>query len=86
MMKKLLGAAAMAAAALSVAPASAARLEGCSGSNLMKTESQVESMADGDAKWVAFKEVTAAQTALLDGKMSVCAVHLDRAAHAGTIK
>jgi hypothetical protein len=78
-MKKLLGAAAMAAVVLAVAPASAARLQGCSGSNMMKTETNVEAMADGDAKWVAFKEMTDAQTAMLGGKMNVCAAHLTKA-------
>ena len=86
MMKKLLGAAAMAAVVLSVAPDSAAHWAGCSGDNLAKTETQVEAMADGDAKWVAFKEMTDAQTALLDGKMGACAVHLEHAAHAGMMK
>jgi hypothetical protein len=85
MISRLLAAAAMAAIVLAAAPASAARLEGCSGSNLMKTETAVEAMADGDAKWVAFKEMTAAQTAMLDGKMGACATHLTRAAHAGTM-
>lgn len=89
MMKKLLGAAAMAAVVLAIAPASAARMarvEGCSGPNLMKTETAVEAMADGDTKWAAYKEVTAANTALLDGKMNVCAVHLTKALHAGEMK
>lgn len=83
MITRLLGAAAIAAVAFAAVPASAARMEGCSGSNLMKTETAVEAMADGDAKWVAYKEMTDAQTALLDGKMGVCAMHLSRAAHAG---
>ena len=86
MMKKLLGTAAMAAVVFAMAPASAARMEGCSGSNLMKTETAVEAMADGDAKWMANKEMTAANAALLDGKMAVCAVHLTKAAHAGMMK
>jgi hypothetical protein len=83
---RFLGAAAMAAVAFAAVPASAARMEGCSGSNLMKTETAVEAMADGDAKWVAFKEMTDAQTALLDGKMGVCAVHLTKAMHVGMTK
>jgi hypothetical protein len=84
MMKKLLGAAAMAAVIFAIAPASAAgRMEGCSGPNLAKTETAVEAMADGDAKWMANREITAANAALLDGKMGACAVHLTKAAHAG---
>lgn len=86
MITRLLGAAAMAAVVLAVAPASAARMEGCSGSNLMKTETGIEAMADGDAKNVAFKEMTDAQTALLAGKMGVCAVHLTKAMQAGMTK
>ena len=86
MMKKLLGAAAMAAVVLAVAPASAARMQGCSGPNLASTETAVEAMADGDAKWAANKEITAANAALLDGKMAACAVHLTKAARAGAMK
>lgn len=52
----------------------------------MKTETAVEAMADGDAKWVAYKEMTDAQTALLDGKMGMCAVHLTKAMHVGIMK
>jgi tripartite-type tricarboxylate transporter receptor subunit TctC len=76
----------MAAVVFAAVPASAARMEGCSGTNLMKTESAVEAMADGDAKWVAFKEMTDAQTALLDGKMGACAAHLSKAMHVGMMK
>lgn len=88
MMKKLLGVAALAAVVLAVAPASAARMhvQGCSGPNMMKTESSVEAMADGDAKWSAYKEMTDAQTALLDGKMNVCAAHLTKASQVSASK
>jgi hypothetical protein len=83
MIKKLLGAAAMAAVVFAVAPASAAKMAamGCSGPNLAKTETMVEVMADGDAKWDSYKEMTAAQTAMLDGRMGQCAMHLSKAAH-----
>ena len=50
MIKKLLGAAAMAAVMYSAVPASAASMGGCSGENLTKSESMVEAMADGDGK------------------------------------
>ncbi len=80
MITRLLSAAAMAAVVLAVAPASAARMQACSPGNLSKTESAVEAMADGDLKWAAFKEMTDAQTALLDGKMGACASHLTKAA------
>ena len=83
MITRLLSAAAVAAVVLASMPAQAARMQGCSGGNLAKVESSIESMADGDAKWVAFKEMSDAQTALLGGKMGACAMHLDRAMHAG---
>jgi hypothetical protein len=84
MINKLLGAAAMAAvAAYAVVPASAAKMEGCSGGNLTKTQSAIETMADGEGKIAAQKEVAQAQDAMLNGKMGVCAVHLSKAMHAG---
>jgi hypothetical protein len=81
MINKLLGAAAMAAVVFAVAPASAAHL-GCSGPNLAKTESSIEVMPDSNNKWLAEKEITAAQTALLDNKWGACSVHLSKAANA----
>ena len=81
MIEKLLGAAAMAAVIFSTASASAASI-GCSGANLEKTESAIEAMADSDGKWVAEKEVAMAQSAMLDGKMGACAVHLSKAMRA----
>jgi hypothetical protein len=80
MIKKLLGAAVMAAVAFAVVPAHAAG--SCSGANLTKTESVVEAMADGDAKWAAQKHIAAAQEAMLAGHMGGCSMHLSRAAHA----
>jgi hypothetical protein len=85
MLKKLLGAAAMAAVAFAVVPASAAKMAGCSGENLEKTESATETMADGAGKIAAQKEVAQAQEALLGGKTGACAMHLSRAMHAGTM-
>jgi len=83
MLKKLLGAAAMAAVAVyAVVPASAAKLAGCSGENMMKTESMIEAMADGEGKTAAQKEVAQAQEAMLGGKMGVCSAHLSKAMHA----
>jgi hypothetical protein len=69
-----------------VVPASAAKLAGCSGENLTKTESMIETMADGEGKKVAQKEVAVAQTAMLDGKMGACAAHLSKAMQVGTTK
>jgi hypothetical protein len=85
MLKKLLGAAAMAAVAYAVVPASVAKTADCSGENLEKTESAAEAMPDGAGKIAAEKEVAQAQEALLGGKMGACAMHLSRAMHAETM-
>jgi hypothetical protein len=85
MINKLLGVIAVAAVAVAVVPAQAAKKSvGCSGDNLAKTESTIEDMADGDAKWAAEKEIAMAQDALLSGKMGACGMHLSRALHAGS--
>ena len=76
----------MAAVAYAVVPASAAKMAGCSGENLSKTESMIDSMADGEGKIAAQKEVAQAQDALLSGKMGACASHLTKAMHVGTAK
>ena len=88
MVKKLLGAAAMAAVALAVVPAHAAKMGmmGCSGPNLAKAESAVETMADGDGKWAAAKEMAAAQDSMLNGKMGACGAHLSKAMQATMAK
>jgi hypothetical protein len=85
MIKKLLGAAAMAAMIYPTVPASAAHVAGCSGGNLEQTESAVEVMADGPGKIVAQREIAQAQDALLGGKMGACAMHLSRAMHPGSM-
>lgn len=87
MIKKLLGAAAIAAVAFAIAPAEAARMGGgCSGANLSKTEAAVEVMADGEGKMAAQKEMAAAQDAMLNGKMGACGMHLSKAMHATMAK
>ena len=87
MLNKLVAAAAVAAIAYATYPANAARMSaGCSGGNLSKTEAMVETMADGDAKFAAQKEISAAQDAMLAGKMSACAAHLGKAMQAGGMK
>jgi hypothetical protein len=86
MLNKVLAAAAMAIIACSAVPASAAKLAGCSSQNLTKTESMIETMADGEGKIVAQKEVAQAQDAMLNGKMGACAAHLSKAMHAGAMK
>ncbi len=83
MLKKLLGAAAMAAVAYAVVPAHAAKMGGgCSSANLAKTESTIDTMADGEGKLTAQKEVALAQEAMLGGKMGACGMHLSKAMHA----
>jgi hypothetical protein len=83
-MTKLLGVIAIAAVAFAVAPAQAAKhaMGGCSSANLEKTETAIENMPDGDGKFVAQKEIAAAQDSLLNGKMGVCGAHLNKAMHA----
>jgi hypothetical protein len=87
MLNKLLVAAAMAAVAYATCPANAAKVSaGCSGENLTKAESAIETMADGEGKIVAQKEISLAQDAMLGGKMGVCAAHLNKAMHVGAAK
>ena len=87
MINKLLAAATVVAIAYATSPANAAKVSaGCSGGNLGKTEAMVEAMADGDAKIAAQKEMSAAQEAMLAGKMGDCASHLGKAMHAGGAK
>jgi hypothetical protein len=87
MRNKLIAATAMAVIAYAAVPAHAAKVTvGCSGDNLAKTESAVETMADGAGKIVAQKEIAQAQDALLGGKMGVCAAHLSKAMHAGDVR
>jgi hypothetical protein len=86
MINKLLGAAAMAAVAFAIVPASAAKMGGCSADNLSKTESMIEAMADGQGKIVAQKEIALAQDAMLGVKMGACAAHLNKAMQAGASK
>ena len=86
MIKKLLGVAAMAAVAYAVVPAQAAHMGvGCSGANFAKIETAIETMADGEHKMAAQKEIAAAQDALLNGKGS-CAAHLGKAMHEAAAK
>ena len=86
MMKNLLGAAAIAAVAFTVVPASAAKMSGCSGDNLTKTEAAVEAMADGPGKMTSQKEIAQAQEAMLSGKMGACSAHLTKAMHSSMMK
>jgi hypothetical protein len=86
MLKKLLGVAAMAASAYAFVPAHAAHYGvGCNGPDQAKTEGAVEMMADGPGKIMAQREVAQAQDAMLNGKMSGCAMHLTRAMQASSL-
>jgi hypothetical protein len=77
---KLLGAATIAAIACAFVPAQAARVGvGCTGDNLAKVEGNIDTMADGPAKFTAQREITAAQDAMLNGSMHRCAMHLSMA-------
>ena len=89
MLRKLLGAAAMAASAYAFVPAHAAHVHhaasvgvGCSGDNFAKAEGEVETMADGPGKFTAEREIAQAQDAMLSGEMRGCAMHLTRAMRA----
>jgi hypothetical protein len=83
MLKKLLGAAAIAAVSFGVVPAQAAKVgAGCTGANLAKAESTSETMGDGPNKFEAQKEIAAAQEAMLADKWGVCSMHLSKAMHA----
>lgn len=86
MLKKLLGAAAMAASAYAFVPAHAAQLNvGCGTDELARTEGALETMADGPGKLTAEREVAEAQDALLKGSTRGCAMHLSRAMHAESL-
>jgi len=92
MLKKLLGAAAMAATAYAFVPAQAAHVHhaarvgvGCSGDNFAKAEGGVQTMADGPTKFVAEREIAQAQDAMLSGNMSGCSMHLSRALRAESV-
>ena len=77
----------MAAVIFTIAPASAAHMgAGCNGATFGKTEGMIDTMADGEGKMMAQKEIAAAQTAMLDGKMGACAMHLNKAMHVGMMK
>ena len=87
MLNKILAATAVAVLAYAVSPADAARMKAdCSGDNMSKTETMIETMADGEGKIAAQKEIAAAQDAMLNGKAGACAAHLSKAMHSGMAK
>ena len=43
-------------------------------------------MADGPGKYMAYQEITMAQSAMLDGKMGACAMHLSKAMQDGMMQ
>jgi hypothetical protein len=92
MLRKLVGAAALAASAFAFVPAQAAHVHhamrvgvGCSGDNFAKAEGTVETMPDSSAKFTAEREIAQAQDAMLGGKMSGCSMHLARALRAESV-
>ena len=87
MLNRLIVAAAVAVVACTAVPANAAKVSaGCSGDNLSKTETMIETMADGEGKIVAQKEIALAQDAMLNGKMGACGAHLSKAVNVGGAK
>jgi len=46
----------------------------------------IESMADGEGKIAAQKEIAMAQDSMLSGKMGACGMHLSKAIQAGMAK
>jgi hypothetical protein len=87
MFNKLLGAAAMAAVAFAFVPAHAAKMGGgCSSASLTKTETMVEAMPTGDSRTMAQKEIALANTAISEGKMGACAMHMNKAMHDSMMK
>jgi hypothetical protein len=46
----------------------------------------IETMADGEGKFMAQKEMAMAQDSMLSGKMAACGMHLSKAMHAGMAK
>jgi hypothetical protein len=86
MLKKLLSAAAVAATTYAFVPAQAAHVGlGCSDANLAKTEGTAEMMPDVPGKFIAQREMAAAQAALLANKWRECSMHLANAAQAETM-
>ncbi len=84
--KTTLGAAVVCAALASFiasVPASAksAHGAGCSGANLTKVENNMEAMADWGTKPAVAAEIAAASTALSNGDMRSCTVHIGKAQH-----
>ena len=52
---------------------------------MTKTESAIDAMADGPERVMGQKEIALAQTAMLDGKIGACAMHLSKAMHVGAM-
>lgn len=67
----------IAASVLALGPASA-RMTGCTSAGLTKTESAVEAMADTPSKFMMQREIGLANTAISNGDMRGCAMHMNR--------
>jgi hypothetical protein len=74
MTKFLITAAAL--SVLAIAPVSAKPMMGCSGDNMMKVNDQVSAMADGPQKMMMNREIGMANTAMSNGDVRGCNMHL----------
>ena len=84
MKKTMFAVLAASAIAFAAAPASAAKMRGagCDSATLAKAEAMVEAIPDADpSKQKGFKEMTDANEALVAGKMSECAMHVNAVMH-----
>jgi hypothetical protein len=83
----LLATAALAVTTILLAPADArVRMMGCSDSNLSKAGTMADNMAEGPQKMMMNREVSMVNTAISQGDMHACAVHLNNAMHVGMMK
>jgi hypothetical protein len=79
-----LAAATLGLAALTCSPASAAMT--CSGDDMMKANNMVGAMVDSPNKMMMTKEIGMANTAMSQGKMRECSMHMRKVEHMGMMK
>jgi hypothetical protein len=85
MTKFLITAAAL--SVLAITPASAKpMMMGCSGDNMMKMNDKTSAMADGQQKMMMNREIGMANTAMSNGDMRGCNMHLMNAQKMGMMK
>jgi hypothetical protein len=85
MTKTIAGLLALSVLAFATAPASAASMS-CNAADVAKVTAMVPMMTDGANKSTAYKEMTATNTAMSQGNMKNCAMHLNMAAKAAMSK